>query len=900
MTTKPKFCESCPISQFTEGYVPPKRAFPAQLIVGEAAGEAEAEKGEPFVGGAGAWLDGMLRQARLKREHFNIINTIGCRPPGNVYPGDPDWTATDWRTARAAIEHCRQHHLLPFLKTRDWQKVIALGGKALEATTSRNGIMLWRGSPLQANWKAADAAPCVMPTIHPAAIARQATMMSVVVRDLQKPIAVPPENYVLYPTLRELQSYTPSVFAFDFEWDPATGAITMCGISDKSFHAVVVPFEHPYIDWLKRLFENAEAIIGHNIVGADTKYFEQLGWNVRAKLWDTMLMQHLLQPDMRHGLNFVASVFTNKVFWKGRGEEKEDDTGILTGTGAQWKTWNSPDAIPRAYGGYGGCDSGDEAFRLYNARDTDASFQCWIPLRNSIEKYGLSNTYWNVSVPVAHIARDMSDAGIRIDGEKLADIALHLRSEIEEKEQLLPEGLKPVWVDVTRQVPAPPGTYSPKKKTCKGLRKSPHEPVIFEFSAPHETRTCEICGAVLTPGKMKEAKIVRIPDRELVRPYNSPQKVMRYAEEAGCKISYNMETGKPSSDKKARLKWGRKNTDLQAQFGLLSEIKKLTTLKQSFAREALLDPVLNPQQRMFFNLMPTGTAEGRFSSAGQREGLDMNIQNQPKVIRKIFVTDEPGWAWLNLDVCQGENMLTAYLAKDYERLERLSDPDYSEHADLASQFFSRKVEKYGENEHLYKAGKSVNHGRNYGLGVRKTMENINAEAGLSLSEADVRELFAIWEKRNKRTAEWQRETIAIAERQGYLENPFGRRRWFQSRDFATKALAFLPASTLADIVIRMMIAHYPARFAKELAELQLATTAEIVQGWKLSIQVHDSLVLQGPAEHWQEQAVRTRAIMTQPWKELGGFVLGADVEMVAPSGPDHRPAWGDCRKVYLD
>jgi DNA polymerase I-like protein with 3'-5' exonuclease and polymerase domains len=288
---------------------------------------------------------------------------------------------------------------------------------------------------------------------------------------------------------------------------------------------------------------------------------------------------------------------------------------------------------------------------------------------------------------------------------------------------------------------------------------------------------------------------------------------MEYAKQAGCKIAYNSETNKPSSDKKARKKWGRTSEELKAQFLLLDEIKKQTTLKNNFAKDSLLDPILNPEGRMFFNLMPTGTAEGRFSSAGRREGIDMNIQNQPPVIRKIFVTDEPGDAWLNLDVCQGENMITAYLARDFERLERLSDPNYSEHADIASQFFNCHVEKHGENSHLYKAGKVVNHGRNYGLGIRKTQEDLSVE-GLNISEADVRELFAIWEKRNARTAAWQRETIAIAERQGFLENPFGRRRWFQSRDFATKALAFLPASTLADVVIRMMIAHYPVRFAR--------------------------------------------------------------------------------------
>ena len=129
----------------------------------------------------------------------------------------------------------------------------------------------------------------------------------------------------------------------------------MCGLTDKSYTSICVPFVEPFISELKRIFEAAEVIIGHNIVDADTAYFEKLGWNVSAKLHDTMLAQHLIQPDYRHGLAFVASVFTNKVFWKGKGEEQEDEAGNILPAGAQWKTWDSPDAIPREFGGYGGC-----------------------------------------------------------------------------------------------------------------------------------------------------------------------------------------------------------------------------------------------------------------------------------------------------------------------------------------------------------------------------------------------------------------------------------------------------------------------------------------------------------------------------------------------------------------
>jgi len=64
------------------------------LVVGEAPGEQEDLKGEPFVGAAGKLLDSMLRALGLSREEappqrqVYIANTLKCRPPRNRNP-DP-------------------------------------------------------------------------------------------------------------------------------------------------------------------------------------------------------------------------------------------------------------------------------------------------------------------------------------------------------------------------------------------------------------------------------------------------------------------------------------------------------------------------------------------------------------------------------------------------------------------------------------------------------------------------------------------------------------------------------------------------------------------------------------------------------------------------------------------
>ncbi len=56
------------------------------LVVGEAPGEQEDLRGEPFVGAAGQLLDRMLLAIDLPRPTVFIANILKCRPPGNRDP----------------------------------------------------------------------------------------------------------------------------------------------------------------------------------------------------------------------------------------------------------------------------------------------------------------------------------------------------------------------------------------------------------------------------------------------------------------------------------------------------------------------------------------------------------------------------------------------------------------------------------------------------------------------------------------------------------------------------------------------------------------------------------------------------------------------------------------------
>lgn len=56
------------------------------MLIGEAPGKNEDERGVPFVGAAGQKLDALLAAAGIAREEVFIANVLKCRPPKNRNP----------------------------------------------------------------------------------------------------------------------------------------------------------------------------------------------------------------------------------------------------------------------------------------------------------------------------------------------------------------------------------------------------------------------------------------------------------------------------------------------------------------------------------------------------------------------------------------------------------------------------------------------------------------------------------------------------------------------------------------------------------------------------------------------------------------------------------------------
>lgn len=155
LTREASDCSLCDLSKnrtqvvFGEGSV---RA--GMLVVGEAPGAREDERGRPFVGPAGELLRGGLRKVGLDEDDVYITNTVKCRPPNNRDPREEELSA------------CRPY-LNRQLELIDPRVVLTLGNFALRyCLGEERNISRARGEAYE--WQQRT----IVPTYHPAYILR--------------------------------------------------------------------------------------------------------------------------------------------------------------------------------------------------------------------------------------------------------------------------------------------------------------------------------------------------------------------------------------------------------------------------------------------------------------------------------------------------------------------------------------------------------------------------------------------------------------------------------------------------------------------------------------------------------------------------------------------------------
>ncbi len=156
------------------------------------------------------------------------------------------------------------------------------------------------------------------------------------------------------------------------------------------------------IDEFKPFFANENiAKIGQNLK-YDILVLANYGVEVKGKLFDTMIAHYLLQPELRHGMDYLAEIYLNY-----------KTIHIDELIGPKGKNQLSMRQVPI------------DKITEYAAEDADITFRLKNILQKEIIDNKIENLFYNIEMPLMLVLVDMEREGVLID-----DFALKQSSEV--------------------------------------------------------------------------------------------------------------------------------------------------------------------------------------------------------------------------------------------------------------------------------------------------------------------------------------------------------------------------------------------------------------------------------------------------------------------------------------
>ena len=247
------------------------------------------------------------------------------------------------------------------------------------------------------------------------------------------------------------------------------------------------------------------------------------------------------------------------------------------------------------------------------------------------------------------------------------------------------------------------------------------------------------------------------------------------------------------------------------------------------------------------------------AATGRLSSTQPNLQNIPtrstlgKRVREAFIA-EPGHVLVSADYSQFELRLAAILAGDKNMIEDFNN-NLDIHVKTASDVWGIAMDDVTKEQR--RAAKVINFGVLYGM----SPHGLSVAAGMSLYEAKqfIDQYFVV----RKPIRDFIDATLAKAEEDGFVETFYGRRRPtpdikssnYMVREGAKRAAANMPIQgTEADLMKRAM----------------LAVEQKIGSLGKQILQIHDSILVECPAEHAEQisQILRTEMEAVAPELEI--------------------------------
>ena len=284
------------------------------------------------------------------------------------------------------------------------------------------------------------------PVAEPAKSTKTTTTAAADMGDLFAPsaplyntIATVAHEYILCDTPEKVASAVEELsraerLAFDTEttgFDYHSDRVVGVGLAAVAHRAFYVPTSVlGALEMLRPLLENEQIEkVGQNIK-FDLQMLRHEGIVVAGKLWDTMIMHYLLEPDGRHGMNHLAQTLLGY---------NPIEIETLIGRGAKQLTMDRV-AV--------------ELVAPYCAEDADVTLQLFEALLPRLEQGGDLELYNRIEEPLIRTLADMEWEGVRIDAEQLGRYGEELGERLRELEHKVRElsGVADLNINSARQL----------------------------------------------------------------------------------------------------------------------------------------------------------------------------------------------------------------------------------------------------------------------------------------------------------------------------------------------------------------------------------------------------------------------------------------------------------------
>lgn len=191
--------------------------------------------------------------------------------------------------------------------------------------------------------------------------------------------------------------------------------LSFCYEAGKAFYVPLPENRDECLEILKefKVFFTNNSIekIGQNIK-FDLLMLAMYGIRVEGPLFDTMIAHYLLQPDLRHGMDYLAEIYLN---YKTIHYEE-----MIGGKGKNQPSIRSVDL---------------ELLKDYAAEDADITFQLKQILAADLSKNKLDSLFYEMEMPLVRVLTTMEQNGVRIDSDALKQSSVVLTEEMLQLEQ---------------------------------------------------------------------------------------------------------------------------------------------------------------------------------------------------------------------------------------------------------------------------------------------------------------------------------------------------------------------------------------------------------------------------------------------------------------------------------